>query len=130
MNRGERKTDMFERVDQGIRNDFDNMVKALAGLLSIPSCKGDALPDAPFGAETKQALDELLRLGEQMGFVTRSIDNMAGFVEFGEGDKLVAALGHLDVVPPGDGWTGDPFVPVITDDRIVARGAIDDKGRS
>jgi succinyl-diaminopimelate desuccinylase len=119
---------MFERVDQSIRNDFENIVKALTGLLSIPSSKGDPLPDAPFGAETKRALDELLRLGGQMGFATRSIDNMAGFVEFGKGKKMVAALGHLDVVPPGDGWTGDPFIPVVTEDRIVARGAIDDKG--
>jgi succinyl-diaminopimelate desuccinylase len=63
-----------------------------------------------------------------MGFTTRSIDNMAGFVEFGKGKKMVAALGHLDVVPPGDGWTGDPFIPVVTEARIVARGAIDDKG--
>lgn len=119
---------MFERVDQQIRDDFDKMVEALSGLLSIPSCKGTALPDAPFGAETRQALDEMLRLGGQMGFTTRAIDNMAGYVEFGTGEKMVAALGHLDVVPPGDGWTGDPFVPVVTRDRIVARGAIDDKG--
>jgi succinyl-diaminopimelate desuccinylase len=33
----------------------------------------------------------------------------------------------VDVVPPGDGWTSDPFSADIRDGRIYARGAIDDK---
>jgi succinyl-diaminopimelate desuccinylase len=35
--------------------------------------------------------------------------------------------GHLDVVPPGDGWTGDPFEPRIDDGLLVGRGANDMK---
>jgi acetylornithine deacetylase/succinyl-diaminopimelate desuccinylase-like protein len=31
--------------------------------------------------------------------------------------------GHLDVVPAGDGWTSDPYRPVIKDGRPVGRGA-------
>lgn len=120
---------MFDRLDNLIHDGLDGMVDALCGLLAIPSCKGAPSPDAPFGAETRRALDHLLALGDRMGFRTRCIDGMAGYVEFGTGDRMVAALGHLDVVPPGDGWSGDPFVPVKhADGRIVARGAIDDKG--
>ncbi|AUH67910.1 MULTISPECIES: M20 family metallopeptidase [Gordonia] len=37
-------------------------------------------------------------------------------------------LGHSDVVPPGPGWTGDPFVPRRDGDLIVGRGATDMKG--
>lgn len=37
-------------------------------------------------------------------------------------------LCHVDVVPAGDGWDSDPFKPVVTDDAIVARGTLDDKG--
>jgi succinyl-diaminopimelate desuccinylase len=33
----------------------------------------------------------------------------------------------LDVVPPGDGWTGDPFEPRIDDGLLVGRGANDMK---
>lgn len=37
-------------------------------------------------------------------------------------------LGHSDVVPAGDGWSGDPFVPRRTDTEIIGRGATDMKG--
>lgn len=35
---------------------------------------------------------------------------------------------HIDVVAAGDGWTFDPFEPLVRDNRIVARGAADAKG--
>ena len=35
--------------------------------------------------------------------------------------------GHFDVVPPGGGWTIDPFAGVIRDGRIYGRGACDMK---
>jgi len=35
--------------------------------------------------------------------------------------------GHLDVVPPGDGWASDPFEPVIEDGVLTGRGANDMK---
>jgi acetylornithine deacetylase len=36
--------------------------------------------------------------------------------------------GHVDVVPPGEGWDSDPFALTDRDDRWVARGACDMKG--
>ncbi len=39
-----------------------------------------------------------------------------------------AFAGHLDVVPPGAGWNGDPFVPAIRGDMLHGRGAVDMKG--
>ena len=35
--------------------------------------------------------------------------------------------GHFDVVPPGDGWTVDPFAGVVREGRIYGRGASDMK---
>jgi succinyl-diaminopimelate desuccinylase len=35
--------------------------------------------------------------------------------------------GHIDVVPPGDGWTVDPFSGVVRDGRVYGRGACDMK---
>jgi succinyl-diaminopimelate desuccinylase len=39
-----------------------------------------------------------------------------------------AFAGHLDVVPPGDGWAGDPFVPELRGGLLRGRGAVDMKG--
>ncbi|KQS01829.1 succinyl-diaminopimelate desuccinylase [Sphingomonas sp. Leaf357] len=39
-----------------------------------------------------------------------------------------AFAGHLDVVPPGTGWTGGAFVPAIRDGLLHGRGAVDMKG--
>ncbi|MFZ5623295.1 MAG: M20/M25/M40 family metallo-hydrolase [Gemmatimonadota bacterium] len=39
----------------------------------------------------------------------------------------LAFVSHLDVVPPGEGWTRDPFTPVIEDGRLYGRGSGDAK---
>jgi succinyl-diaminopimelate desuccinylase len=47
----------------------------------------------------------------------------------GTGDSShFAYAGHLDVVPPGDGWASDPFVPEVRGDLLYGRGAVDMKG--
>jgi acetylornithine deacetylase/succinyl-diaminopimelate desuccinylase family protein len=35
---------------------------------------------------------------------------------------------HMDVVAPGEGWQTNPFKAVVKNDKIIGRGAIDDKG--
>ena len=45
----------------------------------------------------------------------------------GDGGPHFGFAGHLDVVPPGDGWDTDPFEPVITDGILTGRGANDMK---
>lgn len=39
-----------------------------------------------------------------------------------------AFAGHLDVVPPGEGWSSDPFIPSVRGDLLHGRGAVDMKG--
>jgi succinyl-diaminopimelate desuccinylase len=46
--------------------------------------------------------------------------------KFNEGEHLCFA-GHVDVVPAGDGWESNPFVPMIKDGYIYARGTQDMK---
>jgi succinyl-diaminopimelate desuccinylase len=62
------------------------------------------------------------------GLRTKDLDGHAGYAEVGDGAPLVLSLGHLDVVPPGNGWTFDPFGAEIREGWIYARGATDDKG--
>ncbi len=66
-----------------------------------------------------------------VGFEVRRIDiaevkNLLLVKKFGDGDHLCFA-GHIDVVPPGDGWSSDPFEPTRVGDSIVARGTQDMK---
>ncbi len=65
------------------------------------------------------------------GFKTLKIDkngvkNLFLYKRFAEGEHLCFA-GHIDVVPPGEGWESNPFVPVEKDGYIYARGAQDMK---
>lgn len=46
--------------------------------------------------------------------------------KFSEGKHFCFA-GHVDVVPAGDGWDTNPFVPMIKDGYIYARGTQDMK---
>ncbi len=46
----------------------------------------------------------------------------------GSSGRHFAFAGHLDVVPPGSGWDGDPFVPDVRGDLLYGRGAVDMKG--
>ena len=45
----------------------------------------------------------------------------------GDGAPHFGFAGHLDVVPPGDGWTSDPFEARVADGLLTGRGANDMK---
>ena len=46
----------------------------------------------------------------------------------GSGGRHLAFAGHLDVVPPGEGWTGSPWSGEVRDGLLYGRGAVDMKG--
>lgn len=46
----------------------------------------------------------------------------------GAGGRHLAFAGHVDVVPPGDGWTGSPWSGEVRDGLLHGRGAVDMKG--
>ncbi|MCR2821797.1 dipeptidase PepV [Lederbergia panacisoli] len=107
-----------------------DLITDLQGLLKIESVldENHATEDAPLGVNVKQALDYMLKLGEKDGFTPKNTGNVAGHLEMGSGDGLIGVLGHVDVVPAGDGWSVNPFEGIIKNSKIFARGAIDDKG--
>lgn len=53
--------------------------------------------------------------------------NVIARLEHGPGPELLLT-GHLDVVPAGEGWDGDPFRAVLRGERLYGRGACDMKG--
>ncbi|MBE6991411.1 MAG: M20 family metallopeptidase [Ruminococcaceae bacterium] len=117
-----------KQIESYFEKNTEAMVNSIARLVDIPSVREAELPGKPFGEGPAAALAEALKMGQEMGFETRNIDNYAGVIEMG-GEAKVAILAHLDVVEPGDGWDTDPFKMVMKDDgRIYGRGTSDDKG--
>ncbi len=107
----------------------EELLASLAALVRIPSVEGEPEEGAPFGREPARCLHEMLALCEKLGFSTENMDDRVGWCEYGEGEEMVAVLGHLDVVPAGDGWTeSEPFSGEIKNGRIYGRGTMDDKG--
>ncbi|MDQ0156589.1 succinyl-diaminopimelate desuccinylase [Robertmurraya andreesenii] len=106
------------------------LIKDTQNLLRIKSVLDEehSAPEAPLGEGVKEALQFMLDLGEKDGFTAKNVGNLAGHLEFGQGEELLGILCHVDVVPEGDGWTSDPYGAEIRDGKIFARGAIDDKG--
>ena len=63
------------------------------------------------------------------GFAVYNADNYGGHIDFtGKGEGIVGVVGHLDVVPEGDGWSFDPYGGEVKDGWICGRGTTDDKG--
>jgi len=89
---------------------------------------GTAHEGAPFGEGIREALNFALQVCQEAGMTIKDVDGFAAHAEFGAGDELIGILSHVDVVPEGDGWSTPPYAAEITDGKLVARGAIDDKG--
>ncbi|MBS7345909.1 MAG: dipeptidase PepV [Caryophanon sp.] len=108
----------------------DELLTELQQLIQIDSVLDEdaATADAPFGPKPLEALQWMLARGEEQGMRTKNVDNMAGYIEMGEGDESVGILCHVDVVPAGEGWTYPPFEGRIVDGKMFGRGTIDDKG--
>jgi len=106
------------------------LLRCLQENLQIPSVQEPPAEDAPYGIPVRKSLDHVLNAAKQLGFRTQNVDNHLGWCEYGEGEEMVAVLGHLDVVPAGDGWSFDPWGGEIRDGRIWGRGTMDDKGPS
>ena len=117
----------YAQLDQWIDAHFDEQVRFLQELVRIPT-------DTPPGNNTPHALRTAALL-EGMGLPSQrfeipqaevqaqgltSITNL--IVKRHYGDGLVIALNaHGDVVPPGEGWTHDPYGGEIVDGQMFGR---------
>lgn len=119
---------MPANISSHILNYKDEILEDIIKLVRIRSVRGEPKDGMPFGEEPAKALAFCLDLARNMGFKVKNVDNYAGHIEYGEGDKLIAVLAHVDVVPAGEGWTYPPFGGDVVGDRIYGRGTMDDKG--
>jgi len=118
-----------------IDKNKEEMIGALAETIKVKSvldapvfCEDGTLP---FGKGVHKVFQNTLKLGDEMGFETLNVDNYGGHIDF-LGDEnsheTFGILGHLDVVPEGDGWSYDPYGAVIEGNHMYGRGTTDDKG--
>ena len=106
----------------------DEMLTNLGRLVAIDSQLGTPAEGMPFGEGPAKALEEGLKIAEELGFKTVNLDNYCGYAEMGEGEEIVGIAGHLDIVPVGGDWTYDPFKLTREGDYVYGRGTTDDKG--
>lgn len=105
------------------------MLNDLAELIAIESVLGEPAPGAPFGPGPRAALDWFIAKAKSYGLITGVLDGYCGYAEYGEGEKAIGILAHLDVVPADPkGWSNPPFKMVNENGRVYGRGVADDKG--
>lgn len=104
------------------------MIDALKVVMSVESVKDEPQNLMPYGKGVFDALMRMMNIAERLDFDSVTFFSRLGYVEYGDGEEVLAVLTHLDVVPPGDGWTVPPFDATVKDGRIYGRGAVDNKG--
>jgi acetylornithine deacetylase/succinyl-diaminopimelate desuccinylase-like protein len=102
-------------------------------LLRIPSISNNPVYDV----DCRRCADWLKTHLEQMGLMAEVVPTVGKPVVFAEraGDPGLPVLlyyGHYDVQPaePLEEWLSPPFEPTLRDERVYARGALDNKGQT
>ena len=119
----------YEKLDQWIDEHFDAQIKFLQALVRVPT---DTPPgnNTPHALHTAQLLREMGLNAEQFEIPTdlvkahglTSITNLLVRRRYGPG-RVIALNAHGDVVPPGEGWTHDPYGAEIEDGKLYGRAA-------
>ena len=115
-------------IKEQIHGLTEEMLTNLGRLVAIDSQLGTPVEGKPFGEGSAKALEEGLKIAQELGFKTVNLDNYCGYAEMGEGDEIVGIAGHLDIVPVGGDWSYDPFKLTREGDYVYGRGTTDDKG--
>ena len=118
-----------DRLDAWIDAHFDDEVRFLQALVRVPT---DTPPgdNAPHAERTAALLAEMgldaakhaVPEAEVRAQGMASITNLVVRRRFGEG-PTVALNAHGDVVPPGDGWSRDPYGGEVVDGRLYGRAS-------
>ena len=117
-----------------------DVIALTQALVKIPSVTAIDRKDYPASRQCLQLLaDAGLATGATVEWLSYEgghpkwyypVDNLYIEWRFGQADRHLCYMGHLDVVPPGDvaQWHMDPFAGHIKDGYLYGRGVTDMKG--
>lgn len=108
--------------------EFLEDLKRLIAINSINGSCGEKTDSAPLGTGINDAIEEFLSIGKRFGFRTKNVGGYCGWIEMGEGEKMLGIITHTDTVETGDGWSYPALQCTVTDDGVYGRGVIDNKG--
>ena len=120
----------YAALDAWIDAHFDEQVQFLQALVQVPT---DTPPgnNAPHAERTADLIAEfgfdaekhVVPEQEVKDYGMQSITNLIVRRPYGDGGKTIARNAHGDVVPPGEGWTKDPYGAEIEDGKLYGRAA-------
>ena len=115
-------------IKERIKQYKEEMIQDLNQLVSYNSVQDQSNPMYPFGKENAKCLKAALEVAEKCGMSAVNLANYIGYGEIGEGDEVIGVLGHLDIVPVGEGWNTNPLEVTEIEGKLYGRGVSDDKG--
>ena len=117
-----------DQIDAWVDAHFDEEVRFLQALVRVPT---DTPPgnNAPHAERTAELLDAMglkaekhaVPEAEVKAVGMESVTNLILRRRYGDGGKTIALNAHGDVVPPGEGWTHDPYGGEIVDGKMYGR---------
>jgi len=120
----------YARLDAWVDAHFDEEVRFLQELVRVPT---DTPPgnNAPHAVRTAELLQGFGLEAEAhpvpaqavQDYGMQSITNLIVRREYGDEGPRIALNAHGDVVPPGDGWTHDPYGAEIDNGSLYGRAA-------
>lgn len=123
-------TNPHQQLDAWIDTHFDEEVQFLQELIRVPTDTppGNNAPHAERTAELLAAMGlpaekHAVPDAEVRAAGLETITNLIVRRRYADGGKTIALNAHGDVVPPGEGWTHDPYGGEVADGRIYGRAA-------
>jgi len=120
----------YAALDAWIDAHFDEQVRFLQALVRVPTDTppGHNAPHAEHTAELIgawgfEAEKHAVPADEVRAYGMQSITNLIVRRRYGAGGPVIALNAHGDVVPPGDGWTHDPYGGEVVDGKLYGRAA-------
>lgn len=118
-------------IDAFAEQNRENILRDISRLVAVPSVEGAPEPGKPYGPGPAAALDCALTIAAELGLHTHNDGSRIGWAEtapIADGEKYLATITHVDVVPEGSGWDADPYTVRLHEGWLLGRGVADDKG--